>query len=48
MTDSATLSGGNASGATGTVTYTVYGHVRSKSFPFWQWKPVASGGTVQL
>ena len=45
---SPTLGGANASGATGTVTYTVYGHVASKSFPFWQWKPVASGGTVTV
>ena len=48
VTDSATLGGANASEAAGTVTYTVYGHVASKSFPFWQWKPVASGGTVTV
>ena len=48
VTDTATLTGGNASTATGTVTYTVYARVPSKWFPFWQWKPVASGGTVNV
>ncbi len=48
VTDSATLSGANVSSAGGTVTYTVYSVGSSWRFPFWQWKAVASGGTVPV
>jgi Bacterial Ig-like domain (group 3) len=48
VTDSATLSGVNASQATGTVTYTVYAWIHVKSRPYWEWAPVASGGTVTV
>jgi Bacterial Ig-like domain (group 3) len=50
VTDSATLSGANATQATGTVTYTVYSLAFSDRFPYWQsqWEPVASGGTVTV
>jgi hypothetical protein len=48
VTDSATLSGANASSAGGTVTYTVYSLVPSWRFPFRHWKAVASGGTVPV
>jgi Bacterial Ig-like domain (group 3) len=48
VTDTATLNGANASNATGTVTYTVYGLVRVSRFPFWRWEPVADGGTVAV
>jgi GH25 family lysozyme M1 (1,4-beta-N-acetylmuramidase) len=47
VTDSATLSGTNASSAGGTVTYTVYSLGTSPKFPFLQWSAVASG-TVQV
>ena len=48
VTDTATLSGTNASSATGTVTYTVYSWVPSWHFPFGQWKMVAGAGTVSV
>lgn len=47
-TDSATLAGINASGAGGTVTYTVFAGVPSGRFPFWRWQAVASGGTMTV
>lgn len=48
VTDSATLTGANASFAVGTVTYTVYAPTFSPTSPYIQWKPVASGGTVTV
>ncbi len=50
VTDSASLSGPNASKATGTVTYTVYSlKPGSKSnFHYKSWSPVASGGTFPV
>jgi hypothetical protein len=48
VTDTATLAGVNASQATGTVTYTVFGWVQMKHRPFWKWEPVATGGTVTV
>ncbi len=48
VTDTATLSGTNASSASGTVTYTVYSWVPSWRFPFGQWKMVAGAGTVNV
>ena len=50
VTDSATLSGANASTAGGTVTYTVYARERVKKDGHWcwEWVKVADGGTVTL
>ena len=49
VTDSATLSGPNASTAGGTVTYTVYSLVKTKKCHHHeQWEAVASGGTVNV
>jgi Bacterial Ig-like domain (group 3) len=48
VTDTASLAGKNAAQATGTVTYTVFALVHTKHWPFWQWVPVASGGTVTI
>ena len=48
--DTATLSGANASSATGTVTYTVYQlvPVKGSKCAHWKWEAVASGGTVTV
>jgi hypothetical protein len=48
VTDTATLAGKNAAQASGTLTYTVYALVHTKHSPFWQWVPVATGGTVTV
>jgi hypothetical protein len=47
VTDSAVLSGANASQATGTVTYTVYALVQTKRHRS-VWEPIATGGTVTV
>jgi hypothetical protein len=50
VTDSASLSGPNASEATGTVTYTVYSLTRGSHWGStgWGWNAVASGGTFTV
>ena len=46
VTDSAALTGANASSATGTVTYSVFGAYESGGS--WHYGQVASGGTVSV